>query len=402
MNTLIKKYFQTERPLIGMAPMPGYSDIPFRTICEQMGADFSVTTLDIAGKPRAKLEFTPNTPNILQLIGSDIQKMAEAAGYYGSKDADIIDINLGRPAKGDSIGGSALLNDLNTVQTLLAAVVKACPVPVTLKTRLGINPDYYTVMDVAKIACDLGIELMTVHGRTQAEGFSSKAQFAAIADIKAQYPQLAILANGDITSPDRAKQVITATACDGVMVGRGAIGEPWLFSALRATLDSHFAVPTVDCPVVLINHIKYIHAYYGDKKGSVIAKRHIGYYLMKLGLGQQMLLFTDEDSPGEQIAKISRLFAREDVANAASDNCTDSSLSLSQSTGPRSKAQIKDELFILYDRYHDIHSKYSGEKLSHRLNETLQAIAVRKAELREQSWLGKLKRLCRHKKEKSD
>ncbi len=209
--------------------------------------------------------------------------MANAAKSYAELGADIIDINLGCPAKKVSSkgAGSALLDDLDNVRNILTEIVKICPAPVTIKTRLGPNHDNYTLLAVAEMASNLGIELLTVHGRTRACQFSGEAQFAEIAKLKKEFPHLAVIANGDIDSLEKAQQVLEQTNCDGLMIGRASVGNPWLFANIRAWLDPQFTAPApiMDKKAFIIAHIDKTQQFYGDITGVRFAKKHIQAYL---------------------------------------------------------------------------------------------------------------------------
>lgn len=297
--------------------MAGVTDVPFRTLCEQLGADYSVTEMAASApqllasqKNQARLEFPDNTRlKILQIIGNDASQMADASKLYADRGADIIDINLGCPAKKISKkgAGSALLSDLPLVEKILSAVVAASPVPVTVKTRLGSDHDNYTLFSVAQMISDLGISQLTVHGRTRADKFNGSAQFDEIARVKRAFPELTLIANGDIDSVERAEAVLTQTACNGLMIGRGAVGNPWLFSELRTRFDSDYSAPNIDKNALILEHITQTHAFYGDIKGVRFARKHIQAYLAQLGLSAQfsaLAKITDADAQRQQLEKI--------------------------------------------------------------------------------------------------
>lgn len=303
-----------KRPMIAVAPMAGVTDLPFRSLCESLGADFSVTEMAATApqllssdKNQSRLHFTPTAQvNILQIIGNDAQQMADAAKHYAELGTDIIDINLGCPAKKISSkgAGSALLSDLPLVQTILQRVTQACPIPVTVKTRLGPSHEDYTLLQVAEIAVDLGIELLTVHGRSRACKFNGQAQFDEIAKVKQRYPDLCLVANGDIDSLEKAKNVLAHTQCDGLMIGRGAVGNPWLFSEIKCFFDRKPPVFPIDKQQLILQHITSIHQFYGDGKGTRFARKHIQAYLKNMGLSQQFAHLAKIDDATTQCRKL--------------------------------------------------------------------------------------------------
>ncbi len=315
--TLYLRYgLSMPRPMIAVAPMAGVSDLPFRQLCEQLGADFSVTEMTATApqllqtnKNQCRLHFTANARvNICQIIGNDARQMATAALNYAKQGADIIDINLGCPAKkiNRKGAGSALLSDLSRVKNIVQTVTAACPVPVTIKTRLGPNHQCYTLPALAEIALDAGIELITVHGRTRACRFNGQAQFTEIAKLKQRFPQLAVIANGDIASVEQAVTVWRQTCCDGIMVGRGAVGKPWLFTELRQYFDKTFKPPIIDKKMLIVKHISAIHAFYGTEKGVRFARKHIQAYLKHLGQAHCFQALANITNPQLQLHQLQR------------------------------------------------------------------------------------------------
>ncbi len=313
--TLRQRYgLATPRPILALAPMAGVTDLPFRQLCEQLGADYSVTEMAASApqllhseKNQTRLHFTPEARvKVLQIIGNHPEQVAQAAQHYAQKGAEIIDINLGCPAKKISKkgAGSALLSDLPLVTELLQAVVEACPVPVTVKTRLGPDHDNYTLLAIGQLACDLGIELVAVHGRTRACKFNGHAQFEEIARLKRAFPQLAVLANGDIDSVEGALQVLEQTACDGLMIGRGAVGRPWLFADIRARLETGYSASVRDKCALILDHIAQTHVFYGDVKGVRFARKHIQAYLNHLGLSEHFKTLAQLTQAEAQFAQL--------------------------------------------------------------------------------------------------
>lgn len=314
MSAFLQHYYGiSNRPAIALAPMAGVTDLPFRTLCEELGADYSVTEMAATApqllhsdKNQSRLHFTPTAHvNILQIIGNDAQQMANAAQHYADLGADIIDINLGCPAKkiNRKGAGSALLGDLDNVKEILTTVTRHCPVPVTVKTRLGTDHENYTLLAVGEIAADLGIELLTVHGRTRSCKFNGKAQFTEITKLKQRYPQLTILANGDINSLDDVQRIINDTACDGVMIGRSAVGNPWLFSEIKHYYNN--TTPTInEKSRLIIQHIQNTHLFYGQDKGVRFARKHIQAYLRHLGLSQYFSQLAEISCADTQLAHL--------------------------------------------------------------------------------------------------
>ncbi len=314
MSSFLQQYYHLDhnRPIIALAPMAGVTDLPFRTICEQLGADYSVTEMAATApqllhsdKNQARLNFTPNAKvNILQIIGNDAEQMATAAQRYADMGADIIDINLGCPArkihrKG---AGSALLADLDLVKSILTEVTRRCPVPVTIKTRLGTDHNNYTLLKLGEIAGELGIKLITVHGRTRADQFGGRAQFTEIAKLKQTVPHLAIIANGDIDSVASAKAVLAQTHCDGLMIGRGAVGNPWLFSEIQHAVCSAKSQPSTAKIDIILEHIRQTHRFYGEKTGLRFARKHIRAYLKHFNLSEAFAKLAKVEQAERQFA----------------------------------------------------------------------------------------------------
>lgn len=322
MSTILQQYYgiDEQRPTVALAPMAGVTDLPFRTLCESLGADYSVTEMAATApqllasdKNATRLHFTANNnSNILQIIGNDAQHMADAVSYYTSHSdtpIHLIDINLGCPAKKVSRkgAGSALLSDLSLVQRILAAVVTVSPVPVTLKTRLGTDHDNYTLIPLAEIACKVGIQQITVHGRTRACRFNGVAQFHEIAKLKHHFPDLTVIANGDINSVELAHQVLAETQCDGLMIGRAAVGNPWLFYAMRQSFDSRFTHHAASDIELMLTHIQQTHQFYGEDKGVRFARKHIQAYLSQFGKAEYFCEIATVNDAELQLQRLSQL-----------------------------------------------------------------------------------------------
>ncbi|HCH33095.1 MAG TPA: tRNA dihydrouridine synthase DusB [Oceanospirillaceae bacterium] len=274
-----------------LAPMAGITDRPFRHLCRQLGAGLAVaemvtsdTSLWHTKKSQKRLPHADDsTPISIQIAGSDPQQMAHAAQANVALGAQIIDINMGCPAKKvlKKAAGSALLRDPALVKAILTAVVAAVEVPVTLKIRTGWNADERNGVDIAKIAQDAGIQTLAVHGRTRACGFKGEVEYDTIAAIK-QVIEIPVLANGDICSAQDAAKVLAHTQADGLMFGRAAQGNPWLFEQVLHYLEhgSELAAPLPSqIWQVLEQHLLGLYALYGDLMGPRIARKHVGWYL---------------------------------------------------------------------------------------------------------------------------
>lgn len=276
-----------------LAPMAGVTDLPFRRLCRQLGAGLAVSEMVTSDsrlwsskKSQSRLAHDGDeSPRSVQLAGNDPQMMAEAAKANVDMGAQIIDINMGCPAKKvcKKAAGSALLKDEHLVGDILNAVVSAVDVPVTLKIRTGWDLENRNGINIANIAEDAGIQALAVHGRTRHCAFKGDVEYDTIAAIvdKVNIP---VFANGDITSPQQAKWVIDYTQAAAVMVGRGAQGNPWLFREINHFLKSGgtLAKPTLDeFYNVVMTHIKSLHEFYGELQGMRIARKHISWYLQK-------------------------------------------------------------------------------------------------------------------------
>jgi len=277
-------------PPIGLAPMAGVTDKPFRLLCKRLGAGLATTEMttsdprlwmtrkslkrmDHAGEP---------DPVSVQIAGYDPAMLAEAARYNADQGAQIIDINMGCPAKKvcNVYAGSALLQDEPLVARILAAVVAAVDIPVTLKIRTGWNRDNRNGVRIAKIAQDSGIAALAVHGRTRADAYEGEAEYETIAAIK-HAVSIPVWANGDIDSPQKAKLVLARTHCDGLLIGRAAQGRPWIFREIAHYLTTGEVLepPSADevC-AILCGHLEALYAFYGELAGVRIARKHLGWY----------------------------------------------------------------------------------------------------------------------------
>lgn len=284
------------RTPVVLAPMAGIADPPFRRLCRELGADATPaemisadTRLWSTAKTRLRLaRFEDESPRITQIAGSAPQQMAEAARLAEDLGAAVIDINMGCPAKKvcSKQAGSALLADELLVARILETTVEAVGVPVTLKIRTGPSPAQRNGVSIATIAQACGVQGLTVHGRTRACKFAGFAEYRTIAEIKAAV-QIPVLANGDIDSPKKALEVLTLTGADGVMVGRAARGRPWLLSLIKQSLknvDAEISAPTVpELHAIIRRHLESLYSFYGAKRGTRIARKHLSWYCQTLG-----------------------------------------------------------------------------------------------------------------------
>ncbi len=272
------------------APMAGVTDQPFRTLCRRYGAGLAISEMvsarpELRGsrKSRLRLEHRGEaSPVSVQIAGADPAMMAEAARVNAAEGAQIIDINMGCPAKKvcNVAAGSALLSNENLVVRILEAVVSAVEVPVTLKIRTGPDPEHRNALRIARIAESAGVRLLAVHGRTRACGFRGQAEFDTVAEVKAGV-RIPVIANGDIATPEDARRVLDYTGADGIMIGRAAHGRPWIFREFSYFLSEGKKLPppaVAEMRSVALEHLEGIYSLYGEALGVRIARKHIGWY----------------------------------------------------------------------------------------------------------------------------
>ncbi len=278
------------QPRVILAPMAGVTDKPFRLLCKRLGAGLAVSEMttsdprfwrtakslhrmDHAGEP---------DPVSVQIAGTVPALMADAARHNVDHGAQIIDINMGCPAKKvcNAWAGSALMREPALVASILQAVVRAVDVPVTLKIRTGWDAAHRNAPEIARIAQDCGIQALAVHGRTRDQQYTGTAEYATIAEIKSDL-SIPVIANGDIDSPHKASAVLQATGCDAVMVGRAAQGRPWLLGRIAHYLSTGELLPEptlAEVRDILVAHLQHLHAFYGEASGVRIARKHLGWY----------------------------------------------------------------------------------------------------------------------------
>jgi len=277
-------------PNVVLAPMAGVTDKPFRQLCKRLGAGLAMSEMTISDprfwqteKSLRRMDHAGEpAPVGVQIAGTEPAMLADAARYNVDHGAQIIDINMGCPAKKvcNAWAGSALMQDEALVARILDAVVRAVDVPVTLKIRTGWCAEHRNAPAIARIAEDAGIAALAVHGRTRDQHYTGTAEYDTIAAIKATL-SIPVLANGDIDSPEKALAVLRHTGCDAVMVGRAAQGRPWIFREIAHYLSSGTHLPPPALPEIrdiLLGHLAALHAFYGEASGVRIARKHLGWY----------------------------------------------------------------------------------------------------------------------------
>lgn len=305
-----------------VAPMAGVTDRPFRQLCKRMGAGMAVSEMVTSNSllyGSAKTLRRANhegevEPVSVQIAGAVPEMLAEAAKFNVDRGAQIIDINMGCPAKKvcNVMAGSALLQDEALVARILETVVKAVNVPVTLKIRTGWNRDNRNALNIAHIAEQSGIQSLAIHGRTRACGYAGEAEYDTISAVKAQV-SIPVIANGDITTPEKAKYVLELTKADGVMIGRAAMGRPWIFREISHYLQTgnHLPPPEVnEIHRVLIGHLHDLYAFYGEYTGLRMARKHISWYTKGLtGSAGFRHAMNQLATVAEQLAAVEQFFA---------------------------------------------------------------------------------------------
>ncbi len=284
-----------------VAPMAGVTDRPFRRLCKRLGAGYAVSEM-VTSRPdlwdslktsrRANHEGEPG-PIAVQIAGTEPQMMMDAARYNIDRGAQIIDINMGCPAKKvcNKWAGSALMQDETLALQIVSATVQACAplgVPVTLKMRTGWCDTEKNAVQLARAAEDAGVQMVTVHGRTREQGYKGFAEYDTIAAVKAAL-KIPVVANGDIDSPEKARAVLAATGADALMVGRAAQGRPWIFREIAHFLATgeHLAPPLVaEVKQLLLAHLQDHYSLYGEFAGVRTARKHIGWYVRELPGGE--------------------------------------------------------------------------------------------------------------------
>lgn len=304
-----------------LAPMAGITDNPFRRLCSQFGAGLTVSEMVISN---SELQHHPRTLQktdysgelglrSVQILGTQPQLMAEAARLNQDRGAQIIDINMGCPAKKvcSVAAGSALMKDEVLVESILTAVVNAVDVPVTLKIRTGWDLTNRNALKIAKIAENCGIQALTIHGRSRACRFNGQAEYDTIKQVK-QNVAIPVIANGDITSVSKAREVLDYTDADAIMIGRAAQGKPWIFRELLYGLSGQaFSPPDLsEIRTIVLQHLDNLYSFYGAFSGVRIARKHIGWYFDQLGPlpSEQKALINQAQQPAQQMALVEASF----------------------------------------------------------------------------------------------
>jgi tRNA-dihydrouridine synthase B len=314
--------FQLRNNLI-VAPMAGVTDRPFRQLCKTMGAGMAVSEMVASNsllwgseKTRRRANHEGEVdPIAVQIAGADPRMLAEAARLNVDQGAQIIDINMGCPAKKvcNVMAGSALLKDEPLVGRILGAVVTAVGVPVTLKIRTGWDRENRNALRVARIAVDSGIQALAIHGRTRACGFSGEAEYDTIAAVKSEV-RVPVIANGDITTPEQVKRVLDYTGADAVMIGRAAQGRPWMFREIQHYLETGSRLPPPEVEEihrVLVTHLHDLYDFYGEHTGVRVARKHISWYTKGLtGSAAFRHAMNPLETCREQLAAVDDFFAQ--------------------------------------------------------------------------------------------
>ena len=303
--------------------MAGITDRPFREICRSMGAGLttsemvaSAPQLRKTSKTQQRLVFADNElPRSVQIVGADALKLVDAAKFCVEQGAQIVDINMGCPAKKvcNVYAGSALLKDERLVAEILKSVVNSVDVPVTLKTRTGWDRKNKNIKSIAKIAEDSGIAALAIHGRTRECAYKGKAEYDSIAEVKSLI-DIPLIVNGDIDSVSKAKEVLDYTKADAVMIGRAAQGNPWIFREINEYLVSGLKLPRPSLDErqkVLINHLQQLYAFYGERKGLRIARKHINWYCHEIkGFSCFRKTINQLESASEQLTQVNNYFCQ--------------------------------------------------------------------------------------------
>lgn len=312
--------YQIDNPVM-LAPMAGMSDLPFREICRAEGAGYAVGEMT-ASKPELRKSRKSMTRwaderetglRVVQILGAVPVQMADAARYAEAGGADVVDINMGCPAKKvlNAACGSALMKDELLVADILEAVVAAVSIPVTLKIRTGWSREHKNAVSIARIAETAGVQMLVVHGRTREDGFRGDAEYDTIRLVK-ESVSIPVIANGDIDGGAKALAVLKATGADGVMIGRAAYGNPWVFGEVSAAIGTGtvWMPPTLEARCkTMLRHMKLHFDYYGGQRGVVTIRKHLAHYLRGVPGGEAALpeLLAERD-PDRQTDFVRRFF----------------------------------------------------------------------------------------------
>ncbi|WP_126446744.1 tRNA dihydrouridine synthase DusB [Sulfuricystis multivorans] len=319
----------TLRNNLFVAPMAGVTDRPFRQLCKRLGAGLAVSEMVTSNsllygsaKTRRRADHAGEVePIVVQIAGADPDMLAAAARYNVERGAQIIDINMGCPAKKvcNVMAGSALMQNEPLVARILEAVVKAVPgVPVTLKIRTGWNRENKNAPTIARIAEECGVRAIAIHGRTRADQYQGQAEYDTIALVKTLV-NIPVIANGDIDTPEKARFVLDYTQADGVMIGRAAQGRPWLFREIEHYLKTGAVLPAPTCHeihTILREHLTDLYAFYGEETGIKIARKHIGWYTKGIaGAARFRHMMNQLDNVTAQLAAADEFFLGQRAGN---------------------------------------------------------------------------------------
>ncbi len=287
--TLFSKNLKNHTTL-GLAPMAGITDRIFRDICRQLGADYAVSEM-VASKQELWESVKSSTrhankdelsPRIIQLIGTDAKELAAAAAWQTQQGAQVIDLNMGCPAKKVCriAAGSALMSQPKKVKAIFSALRQATDTPITVKIRTGASSEYKNALEIALLAEEYGLRAINIHGRTREDKFKGSAEYETIRLVK-QAVKIPIIANGDISSPEKAKFVLKYTSVNGLLIGRAALGYPWIFREIHHYLATQTYLPKpslAEFESVMLQHLDGLYQIYGQRQGVRIARKHIGWY----------------------------------------------------------------------------------------------------------------------------
>lgn len=304
-----------------LAPMAGITDVPFRSLCWELGASgvtSEMVTSDFSlwhtqkSKKRLQISGQPS-PRSVQILGTEPLLMAQSALLCADLGAEMIDINMGCPAKKvcRKVAGSALLQNTNLVAEILTAVVNAVDIPVTLKYRTGWDPEHKNAVTIAKVAESCGIQALTLHGRTRACSYKDAAEYVTIAEVAASV-KISVIANGDITSAEKAKEILEQTGANAVMIGRSAQGRPWIFREISHFLDWGVKPAPPDMREIysiIKKHLYLLYDFYGCGLGVRLARKHIGWYVASLPRGDRFReQFNQLSRPADQLTSAQDYF----------------------------------------------------------------------------------------------
>ncbi len=305
------------------APMAGISDRPFRNLCYQFGAGLTISEMFLANsdvwqtdKSALRMVSTQDLGiRAVQIVGADPDEMAKAAEFNAKHGAELIDINMGCPAKkvNKKLAGSALMQYPQLIEQILQKVVGAVDVPVTLKMRTGWDKNHRNCIEIAQIAQDCGVKAITIHGRTRECLFKGVAEYESIKAVKKKV-SIPVIANGDICTPEQAKDVFQYTQADAIMIGRAAQGRPWIFEEIafylaHGQLKKNKSIDEVE--QIVLTHLEELYQFYGEYKGLRIARKHVNWYTKNYADSDQFRrLFSVLSNTSEQVTTLKAFFSQ--------------------------------------------------------------------------------------------